>query len=116
MENSTTETIGCDLGDRMSDVCVMDAAGRTRRARVPSTRKGMTAFFAREPAHVVIEAGAHRRPFPRGSGSLCHSGYINRRPISTWHASHVMSRRRRLQPPTPGAAPQSARAESDARA
>ena len=61
MENSTTETIGCDLGDRMSDVCVMDAAGRTRRARVASTRKGMTTFFSREPAHVVIEVGGHSR-------------------------------------------------------
>ncbi len=61
MENSTTETIGCDLGDKISDVCVMDAAGRTRRARVASTRKGMTTFFTREPAHVVIEVGGHSR-------------------------------------------------------
>lgn len=61
MENSTTETIGCDLGDKMSDVCVMDAAGKTRRARVASTRKGMTTFFTREPAHVVIEVGSHSR-------------------------------------------------------
>jgi transposase len=61
MENFTTETIGCDLGDKMSDVCVMDAAGRTRRARVASTRKGMTTFFSREPAHVVIEVGGHSR-------------------------------------------------------
>jgi transposase len=61
MENITTETIGCDLGDKMSDVCVMDASGRTRRARVASTRKGMTAFFSREPAHVVIEVGSHSR-------------------------------------------------------
>ncbi len=61
MENSTTETIGCDLGDKMSDVCVMNAAGRTRRARVASTRKGMTTFFTREPAHVVIEVGGHSR-------------------------------------------------------
>jgi hypothetical protein len=45
MENSITETIGCDLGDKMSDVCVMDAAGGTLRTRVASTRKGMTAFF-----------------------------------------------------------------------
>jgi len=61
MENSTTETIGCDLGDKMSDVCVMNAAGHTRRARVASTRKGMTTFFSREPAHVVIEVGGHSR-------------------------------------------------------
>jgi transposase len=61
MENSTTETIGCDLGDKMSDVCVMDAAGKTRRARVASTKKGMTTFFTREPAHVVIEVGSHSR-------------------------------------------------------
>jgi transposase len=45
----------------MSDVCVMNAAGRTRRARVASTRKGMTSFFTRERAHVVIEVGGHSR-------------------------------------------------------
>jgi transposase len=61
MENSITETIGCDLGDKTSDIYVMDVAGRTRRARVASTRKGMTAFFTREPAHVVIEVGGHSR-------------------------------------------------------
>jgi transposase len=61
MENSTTETIGCDLGDKMSDVCVMGADGRTRRARVASTKNGMTAFFTRDPAHVVIEVGSHSR-------------------------------------------------------
>jgi transposase len=61
MTNSTSETIGCDLGDKMSDVCVMDVDGRTRRARVASTRKGMTTFFTREPAHVVIEVGGHSR-------------------------------------------------------
>jgi hypothetical protein len=48
-------------GDTMSDVCVMDAAGRTRRARVASTRKGMTNFFTREPAHVVIEVDGQVR-------------------------------------------------------
>ena len=61
MTNFTSETIGCDLGDRMSDVCVMEADGRTRRARVASTQKGMTAFFTRDPAHVVIEVGGHSR-------------------------------------------------------
>lgn len=61
MENTTTETIGCDLGDKISDVCVMDTAGHTRRARVASTRKGMTTFFTRPPAHVVIEVGGHSR-------------------------------------------------------
>lgn len=61
MENSTTETIGCDLGDKTSDMCVMDASGRTRRARVATTRKGMTTFFSRDPAHVVIEVGSHSR-------------------------------------------------------
>jgi hypothetical protein len=86
MENFTTETIGCDLGDKVSDVCVMDTAGRSRRARVPSTRKGMTTFFTRErirgafgsgsgvsagwpPAFLVGNGAQHA---PRFQDSLCH--------------------------------------------
>ena len=43
MENSTTETIGCDLGDRMSDVCVMDAAGGAGRIRPEVRMRQMAA-------------------------------------------------------------------------
>ena len=62
MENTITETIGCDLGDKKSDVCVLDAEGKVQlRTSVRTTKKGIAAFFTRAPAHVVIEVGAHSR-------------------------------------------------------
>src|SRR5262245_58795298 len=57
-----TETIGCDLGDKRSEVCVLDADGEVKdRATIRTTRRDMTLFFTRERAHVVIEVGAHSR-------------------------------------------------------
>jgi transposase len=61
MENSTTETIGCDLGDKMSEVCVLSADGTKERASVRTTKAGMRLFFTRAAAHVVIEVGRHSR-------------------------------------------------------
>lgn len=62
MRDSTIETIGCDLGDKYSTVCVLTADDRKEERRVRTTKKGMTDFFgARRPAHVVIEVGTHSR-------------------------------------------------------
>jgi transposase len=61
MENSTTETIGCDLGDKMSEVCVLSANGSQQRMSLRTTRAAMRLFFTRSPAHVVIEVGGHSR-------------------------------------------------------
>ncbi|HET6413610.1 MAG TPA: transposase [Anaeromyxobacter sp.] len=56
------ETIGCDLGDRESELCIVLPSGEVERPRpVKTTRAAMRAFFARHPAHVVIEVGAHSR-------------------------------------------------------
>src|SRR5262245_33761826 len=59
-KNTSETTIGCDLGDKISEICVLDADGK-RRASVRTTRKAMTLLFTRAPAHVVIEVGAHSR-------------------------------------------------------
>jgi transposase len=62
MANNTSETIGCDLGDKTSQICVLDAEGKVRqRATLKTTRQGMTVFFARAATHVVIEVGGHSR-------------------------------------------------------
>jgi transposase len=62
MTNNTIETIGCDLGDKKSEICVLDAEGQvTLQTSVRTIRKAMTAFFTRPAAHVVIEVGAHSR-------------------------------------------------------
>ncbi len=59
MTNDITATIGCDLGDKTSHVCVLSEDGSVRRASVRTARKAMELFFTRPPAHVVIEVGAH---------------------------------------------------------
>jgi transposase len=61
MTNSTTETIGCDLGDKTSEVCVLGPDGSKEHATVRTTGSAMRAYFTRPPAHVVIEVGAHSR-------------------------------------------------------
>lgn len=62
MTENTSETIGCDLGDKWSDVCVLDAAGTVKhRGRVRTTAGGMRAFFSRPAAHVAVEVGTHSR-------------------------------------------------------
>src|SRR5215207_142384 len=70
---TTTETIGCDLGDKKSELCLIDAEGKvTKRVSVRTTRKAMTEYFARPAAHVVIEVGAHSRWVSELLGRLGH--------------------------------------------
>jgi transposase len=58
----TSVTIGCDLGDKTSELCVLHADGRLERPKaIRTTQEGMRAFFTRPAAHVVIEVGAHSR-------------------------------------------------------
>jgi transposase len=54
-------TIGLDLGDRFSQVCVLDAKGEvTARVRVATTVKGLEAALRRYAgARVVLEVGTH---------------------------------------------------------
>jgi transposase len=61
MKDSTTMTIGCDIGDRYSVLCIVDAKAEVvGRDRITTTKSGFELFFARvEPALVVIEAGTH---------------------------------------------------------
>jgi transposase len=63
MTNSTIETIGCDLGDKQSELCILLPNGVLQRPEpVKTTRSGFRKFFApRRCAHVVIEVGTHSR-------------------------------------------------------
>jgi transposase len=62
MTNNTIETIGCDLGDKRSEICVVGVDGEVlERRTVQTTRKAMAAFFERAASHVVIETGTHSR-------------------------------------------------------
>lgn len=62
MTENIRETIGCDLGDKRSEICVLDAAGQVMmRTSVRTTEKGIKGLFTRSAAHVVIEVGTHSR-------------------------------------------------------
>ncbi len=62
MAEGIRETIGCDLGDKYSDLFIARADGSTEvPERVKSTQAGFRKFFSRPSAHVVIENGTHSR-------------------------------------------------------
>lgn len=54
-------TIGLDVGDRWSEVCVLDAAGSVRTTRrVRTTAPALTQWVGAQPAsRVVLEVGTH---------------------------------------------------------
>lgn len=58
---SSEFTIGMDVGDRSSEVCVLDAAGKVvRRRGIPTTPSGMFEFFSGVPSSpVAFEVGTH---------------------------------------------------------
>ena len=62
MREVIRETIGCDLGDKYSDLFILRADGTTEiPERVRTTPTGFKKFFSRERGHVVIENGTHSR-------------------------------------------------------
>ncbi|MEX0691838.1 MAG: IS110 family transposase [Gemmatimonadales bacterium] len=68
-------TIGMDLGDQYSHICVVDATGATMHtARVRTTPAGLTRWFgAQAPGPVVIEAGTHSPWVSRHLTALGHT-------------------------------------------
>lgn len=63
MQKYATETVGLDIGDRVSQVCVLDATGeRVEEARIATTQAGIERYFGRRaPCQVALEAGTHSR-------------------------------------------------------
>jgi hypothetical protein len=62
MTERIIETIGCDLGDKWSEVSILLPREELQPSEpVKTTRQAMTAFFTRPRAHVVIEVGTHSR-------------------------------------------------------
>ena len=58
---AATMTCGLDLGDKWSQVCLLDGSGEiVEETRVRTTEEAMRRFFARlDPARVVLEVGTH---------------------------------------------------------
>ena len=61
MTHSTIDSIGCDLGDKWTTVCILKADDSTEQKKVRTTRKAFRTFFEQPAAHVVIEVGPHSR-------------------------------------------------------
>ena len=63
MKKRNAVFVGCDLGDKFSEICVLDQMGRVlERERVRTTSRGLTKAVANyAPSVVVIEVGAHSR-------------------------------------------------------
>jgi transposase len=61
LRSATNLTIGLDLGDKLSQLYTVDGAGEHREEGVlPTTRAGLTRYFAgRPPCRVVLEVGTH---------------------------------------------------------
>lgn len=56
------ETVGCDVGDKQCELCILLPDGTMQRPEpVKTTRAAVRKFFTRAPAHVVIEVGTHSR-------------------------------------------------------
>ena len=63
MTGIITKTVGCDLGDRYSQVCLLDATGAVEaRARVTTSKAGFRKWFERVgQCRVALEVGTHSR-------------------------------------------------------
>lgn len=63
MKKDSTMTVGMDVGDRNSQVCILGEDGEIlEESRVPTSRAGITRKFkAMAPCRIAIETGAHSR-------------------------------------------------------
>jgi transposase len=94
--NHTIETIGCDLGDKRSELCILLPNGQLERPEpVRTTRKAMKAFFTRTPSHVIIEVGTHSRWVSDLLEALGHKVTVaNPRQLKLISQSHLKRDRR----------------------
>jgi transposase len=89
-------TIGIDLGDRRSSVCVVDGAGEVqRRFSVATTEAGLRRALADQPAsRVVIEVGTHSPWVSRVLEAMGHEVLVaNPRRVRAIAESHDKSDR-----------------------
>lgn len=74
MKLDSTMTVGCDLGDKKSDLCVLSQGGAIlHRQRMETSRRGLHRFFADQSRVVVVlEASVHSAWVSRQLGELGH--------------------------------------------
>ncbi len=62
MAEGTIDTIGCDLGDKVAELCIVHADGtESHMPAVKLTKAAVRKAFARPRAHVVLEVGTNSR-------------------------------------------------------
>lgn len=74
MKDVSTQTVGIDLGDEYSQLCVLDSEGEViEESKVRTTEAAIRRRFAGlEPSLVVLEVGTHSPWISRLLGSLAH--------------------------------------------
>jgi len=74
MKKHITKTIGCDLGEKYSHLCVLDISGEViERARIKTSQAGFRKWFAgRVSTTVIIEVGTHSRWVQQQLNKLGH--------------------------------------------
>jgi transposase len=87
---ATPHSIGVDLGDRFSEVCVLDGEGAlARQIRLRTTQSALQAYFRSEPpARVALEAGTHSGWVSRLVAACGHEAVVaNARELRKIHQS-----------------------------
>src|SRR5258708_33599301 len=71
-------TIGLDVGDRSSCLCVLDADGEiVEESKVPTTPKAIEARFgSQKPVRVVLETGTHANWLHDALEALGHEAIV----------------------------------------
>ena len=91
MRENTTLTVGLDLGDRRSQICLIDESRAVvEESKIPTTRAGVERYFrAREPMRVALEVGTHSRWVSRALEELGHEVVVaNPRKLALIYKSH----------------------------
>ena len=87
---TTPRSIGIDLGDRFSEVCVLDEEGAVfSQSRLRTTQAALQAYFRSEaPARVALEAGTHSGWVSRLVAACSHEVVVaNARELRKIHQS-----------------------------
>ncbi len=74
MKKDSTMTIGCDLGDKTSEIAVLDELGELiERGKVKTSMPAFQKAFSKRPSStIVIEVGTHSRWVSELLGKLGH--------------------------------------------
>jgi len=94
MPQATTQTIGVDVSDRKSRICVLAPSGEVVEERwIDTTRHGVRRYFEKQPlSRVVLEAGTHALWMTWEIEELGHEVIVaNPRNLGLIYASHKKS-------------------------